>query len=155
MSNPTSSIRVDVKNRLYQLLADEFLEDVTVAYGHPREGITSPTVFLGKVTGEQSIPDMRAGRKRRRDVFTVEIWMVAIADGDQTGEEADAVAASLLARVDGLFADKPTLSDDGANGLPGLHHCYLTKVDGPVPDITDQGRMAFYTADLHCTTTTD
>ena len=80
----TGVSRVAAKTRLFETIAglgdlklvalgtDTVTTQVT--YTFPRTGLEQASVWLGAVTGSLDYPTMSAGRKRREDTFTIDVF---------------------------------------------------------------------------------
>ena len=149
---PTTSIRVDVKRRLYDLLSragDNAL--VQVSYGFPQERVEDRAIWLGSVTGTSEIANMKAGRKSRDDAFDIDVWVWANQPADGTGVDADEACIDLYATVENVLADSPTLNLEGA-ALTGLLHAVVSTVEGPTVFPTDEGHASQMRVVVSCKT---
>jgi hypothetical protein len=103
-----------VKKALYDALTAG-LGGVQVSYGHPSAALVErQVVYVGDVQMDYSVPVMRAGRQPRQEEFTVEV-IVNVAPARGEPSEAEAEAFALLAAVEDVVADDPTLG--GVDGL--------------------------------------
>lgn len=74
---------------------------------HPGDAMKREAVFSGRVRGRSTIPVMRAGRKKREEDYTVEVW-IRVA---KASTEADAEDRSfeLLGELEDRLANDPGL----------------------------------------------
>lgn len=107
------------------IAADSRIGSAVVAPGWPGDKIaTAETVYVGQMTGDLEIPVFQAGRKQRRDTFTVPVWIYV--RGRQSLDDAGIRVAELVAVVEDALADDPNLSD-----LDGLDAAEVTSIQGP------------------------
>lgn len=146
----TRSARVATRRRLVELLSAEpvGLDGTVVRYGTPPDAVNERSIWLGDITGETTVANMRAGRKARDDRYTIEVHCFAFALGDETGEAADLAVEELAdAVVDAVHADV-TLG----GVIEGLSWC--AQLGGPAngPDAfrTDDGHGSYRTLSLTC-----
>lgn len=153
MSTPTTSIRVDVRTRLLQLLQDApglaSVNSDSITYAEPQAELSRDSVWLGEVKGEDPDipPPTKAGRRVRHDAFTISIFLVTITPGDNDGTASDLRALELLAAVEDIVAENPTLG-----AVPGLMFCHLRPHDGPNPVGIDTGYASAIQVPLFCLT---
>lgn len=83
---------------------------VQVVRHHPGDLIQRETVFTGRAVGTSTIPVMRAGRKKRQEDYTFDVFfLVAKHEGEQDAEDR---AYELLAGLETFLATNPTLGID-------------------------------------------
>lgn len=142
MAAPTS-IRVAAKRRLVELLTDQpILEGVQVTYGWPGNDLQHESVWVGATRGPVTIPTMRAGRKARDDLFTIDVHFMAGTPGQPDAETADARVEELYTALEDVLATKNTLDD-----LDGILRAIQNgDVEFADPQATDQGWVGFCTA---------
>jgi hypothetical protein len=93
------------------LAARPALVGVQVAYSHPGQAVEAEAVYLGAARGSDDVPVVRAGRKKRQESYTLDVFFDVVADGP-TGQEASERAWTLFGELEDLLADDPSL------GLP-------------------------------------
>jgi hypothetical protein len=127
-----------VKAALRQRVADR-LPGVQVSYGQPMDTTRQrEVVWVGSVSGTQTVPVITGGRKRREEDYTITVT-VAVVRPRGTPEDAEARLFDL--------ADDPSLG-----GVDGLVHAYA---DGPVDadvEFGSEGPVAWLTFSVHCLT---
>jgi hypothetical protein len=117
----TSSTIPAVKSRLVEVLSA--VMDVPVTYAWPGPNAAHECVFLGRypdVQGEDrvdarsEIANVVAGRKQRTETYTlpVTVWSFRPDLNSDGAEEAEARAFVLLAELEDVLADDPTLGVD-------------------------------------------
>lgn len=122
----TTSARGDVKKQLAQLITDRAGTGVDVHLADPQDK-TRNYIIIGDVTGQIDFAWLMAGRKRRKDVFTVTIWCIAQTPG-MTDEQAEDAVLGLFGYLEDIFADDPTI------GLEGVKWAGKGTADGPLTD---------------------
>jgi hypothetical protein len=90
------------------LAARPALAGVDVGHSHPGAAIEPEAVYLGRARGSDEVPVMRAGRKRRQESYTLDVFFDVVADGP-TGREASERAWALFGELEDLLADDPSL----------------------------------------------
>lgn len=144
----TTSIRTAVARRIIELLeADGDLAGVDVRYGFPRDGLagigTDPSIFvrIGEEGGNTNT-QMKAGRKPRDDEWEILVTVAQAAyDDDEGGLTLAERIETLFAQVENLFADNPTLQQDG-EGISGLNWAVISgESDGPIITPAEQGNF--------------
>ena len=90
------------------LTARPALVGVQVAYSHPGGTIEAESVYLGKARGSDEVPVVRAGRKKRQESYTLDVFFDVVADGP-TGQEASERAWTFFGELEDLLADDPSL----------------------------------------------
>ncbi len=147
----TTSARVAVRQRLTEYLTEQIVDAPAggVTYSQPPVPVSTEAVWLGDIKAAESglVDPRKPGRQVRNDAFTIDIVIVAVTRGDVDGQEADARAIELLAEVESVIAENPTLG-----AVPGLLFCRLEPFDGPSPQPTDLGYASIITAPLYCST---
>lgn len=93
---------------LVALGARAALAAVQVSYSHPGQAIEPESVYLGAARGSDEIPVIRAGRKKRQESYTLDVFFDVVADGP-TGQEASERAWTLFGELEDLLADDPSL----------------------------------------------
>jgi len=158
MSEPTTSIRVTVKQRLYDLIAaspPERLDGsagVQVLYGPNVRELENESIWIGAIEG-RSEPAVIAGgpgtRIRRNDSFVVDIWCGVRAPLLDDQQAADNQCAALVAAVEDVLAANPGLGQTGVNTdkLDGVLSAWIEDFNGPSPaDLTESGLGAWHSA---------
>lgn len=84
------------------------LAGVQVGYSHPGSAIEAEAVYLGAARGSDEVPVVRAGRKKRQESYTLDVFFDVVADGP-TGQEASERAWTLFGELEDLLADDPSL----------------------------------------------
>lgn len=84
------------------------LAGVQVAPSHPGQAVEPESVYLGRARGSDEIPVVRAGRKKRQESYTLDVFFDVVADGP-TGQEASERAWALFGELEDLLADDPSL----------------------------------------------
>lgn len=153
----TTSIRTAVARRVIELLqADGDLAGVEIRYGQPRDGLAGigdPSIFV--MVGEDggSITAlMGAGRKEREDRWVMTVTCALAAhDDDENGLTTAERVEAIFAQVENLFADNPTLQQDGA-GIDGLIHAVIDgEAEGPIVTPADEGNfLGWVVATVDC-----
>jgi hypothetical protein len=91
------------------LLAQPALAQVQVERAHPGpEKLEREAIWLGAARGRHEIPVVKAGRKPRDEVYTIEVLVSVLKPGG-TLEEVEERAFALLAEVEDVLADDPRL----------------------------------------------
>jgi hypothetical protein len=149
----TNPIRSATKKRLKELIAAKNIlrvdgDPVQVSHGWPGEAMENESIWVGAVEGELLVPTMRAGRKRRQDEFTVDVWVLAGIPGNGTAEEAEERCELLVYAVDDVIADDPHLG--GLDGLRG--GAYVSSIEGPDAEPTDEGWLGVARVRVTCRT---
>jgi hypothetical protein len=90
------------------LAARPALTGVQVAHSHPGAAVEVESVYLGRARGSDNVPVMRAGRKRRQESYTVDVFFDVVGDGP-TGQDASERAWTLFGELEDLLADDPSL----------------------------------------------
>lgn len=140
----TTNIRHLVIQQLIDTLkAKPELAGVQVEYSWPGDAMEREGIFAGDATGKVSIVLMSTGRKYRDDVFDLPVYIWAGRTGG-TEHEARVRAAELLAPLEDVLADDPTL-----NNLTGLWDGGNYTLEGPHSTLTDEGGVASFTVTLH------
>lgn len=140
----TGPIRTTVKRALHGLLVAEANLAGIVVYGAPRQP-PRDCVWIGEATGEQRVPNMRAGRKDREDRFRVAVYCYSRRPGHDASE-AEERAEELAAVVDDVLAENVTLG-----GLAGLIHAVVGEVTGPDSEpYQDEGFHAWSALQVTC-----
>lgn len=141
---PRTSIRVDVRQRLVELLsAKAELANVQVEYGDPPDGANIEAVFLGSVDGEITTAARHAARVQRDDRWSMTVHVLATVDGG-TLLEADRRCDQLAAAVEDVVARNPRLDD-----LHGLVHAVVSGASlGPNAFRTETGATSYRTLTL-------
>ena len=91
-----------------QLAARPGLAAVQVDYAHPGQGLGASAIFLGDSRGTSGIPTIRAARKARQEAYVIDVW-VEVNDDGPTGQGASEAAWTVVAEIDGMLADDPSL----------------------------------------------
>lgn len=118
---------------------------VAVSYGFPgTDDVEREHIYTGDARGTMEIADLKAGRKRRIDEFSIDVWFVAGQDG-QTAVEACARCQTFLATLDSALAD-----DMQPGNVDGLRSARIGDFDGPDPVLTDQGWAAIARVEVLC-----
>lgn len=97
---------------LSALQARPALWGVTVAPFWPGPNATAEMITLdAEVRGQMVIPTLKAGRKQRQETFEVDLVVWVFSTGSAIGSAAtvDARAFELMAEVDNVLADDPTV----------------------------------------------
>lgn len=105
----TTSTVPAARAALVSLLAAA-LPTTQVAYSHPGEAAENNTVFLGDATVRHELATMRAGRRTRDESWSIDVWVLATADGPDA-QTASEQAWTLVAAVEN------TLANDASAGL--------------------------------------
>ncbi len=141
----TTSIRPLVKSAIInKLRLKPALAGVQIAYGWPGDALEKESIWVGKVSGNVKIAVMSAGRKYRDDMFDVTVFISAGLEGG-TEEETEARATVLLAALEDVLADDPSLGS-----IAGLIDAELSSVDGPHSMLTKEGAVTMYVCDINC-----
>jgi len=79
-----------------------------VAYSHPGDAREPESVYLGGARLTSEIATIRAGRKKRQEHYTIDVWF------DVTGDGPDAQAAverawEMAGELEDILADDPSL----------------------------------------------
>lgn len=106
---PTVSTAPVVKTRLLELLTAA-ATGVQVGRHHPGDALEPESIFTGRVRGNSEIPVARAGRKKREEEYTIEVWFVVAHATTQL--DAELRAFELLGLLEDLLANDPTLGQD-------------------------------------------
>lgn len=106
---PTTSTAPVVKTRLLELLAAA-ATGVQVERHHPGDALAHEAIFTGRVRGTSSIPVAKAGRKKREEEYTIEVWFVVA--HATTELDAELRAFELLGLLEDALANDPTLAQD-------------------------------------------
>jgi len=117
----SASIKVAVKKRLLVLLAG--IDDAVVEYAAGPEPTGPRVIALGGFKSEQEPAGFKAGRKKRNEKWTQDIWVIVRDELNDTPEAADTSTENLVDEIETLLADDPTL------GLAGLSWCTVTDVE--------------------------
>jgi hypothetical protein len=105
----TSSTIVETKRALVQALrARPALSGVQVSYSHPGRLVEGESIYMGGARGEHEPAAIRAGRKPRTEVYTLDVLCEVSRRGGSV-EEAEARALELLAEVESVLAEDPQL----------------------------------------------
>lgn len=98
-------VKAAIKTRLE---ARSGLNGVRVDRVHPGDAELTEGIRIGDVHGHHDIAVMNAGRKRRDEQYTVDVFFEAALPGDD-GRPAEERAFALLAEAEDEIADDPTL----------------------------------------------
>lgn len=140
----TTTNRHEVRAALTAVLAAVY-PSLQVAYGFPgTDDVERECIYTGDARGTFEIPDIKAGRKRRVDEFTIDVWFIAGQDG-QTAIEAAARCQTFVASLDDSLADN---MEPGA--VPGLRFCRMGDYDGPDPQLTGEGWAGIARVEVVC-----
>lgn len=90
------------------LAARPALAGVQVVRAHPGQAIEPEAVYLGAARGSDEIPVIRAGRKKRHESYTLDVFFDVVADGPDD-QEASERAWTLFGELEDLLADDPSL----------------------------------------------
>lgn len=131
----TTNTRVDAKRWLVDRLDNLLGPNVVVSYGEPR-GLTRSHVWVGDADGTIEYRALMAGRKQRKDEFSVAVWCSSSEAGDDA-ETAEQRVNDMCAALENLLADAPTCP-----GLAGTKWAGITDVRGPMSDPVDAGYSA-------------
>jgi|LakMenEpi03Aug12_release.lakeMendotaPanAssembly.Ray.scaffolds.fasta_scaffold232519_3 hypothetical protein len=125
--------RVEALDRLRAVIDDVNSDrDVTVLVGPPRDPQQEKLVVIGDVSGQLQVPHLTAGRKHYDDEFSVEVLCIAWDAGAPDFAVADERCQQLAELVRDAVADRPRLEARvGADGLDGVVHAVVGRVDGP------------------------
>ena len=130
------TIIADFKARLLtQLQANATLSAIQVSYGDPGGAQRRECVFLGNIETDDHVPESLAqGRRRRREDFTLEVFVEV--SSKPTPQTCEARAVALAQAVETVLADDPQL-----NNLSQLMFCQLrsmsmTTVEADAPVCT-------------------
>ena len=150
----TIPVRSSVKARLVTLLkaAGPLRADgqpVQVAYGWPARDLEHECIWIGAVRGAVEIDGLKSGRKRVRDTFDVDVWIVAATPGQLDPQAAEERCEELAGYVRDALADDPHL--DALEGLTG--GARVSQIDGPDAEPTDEGSTAIARVQVTCQTT--
>lgn len=130
--------RAAAKRRLRDIL-ENALPGIAVSYDPPRTPAVGPAVTLGDIRGEVTVPDLRARRLATDDRFTIDVIASTWGPGDPDHEAVDAELEDIVEQIRSILAERPFLSDDGGNPLPGVVAVTLAEMDGPTPWWTAEG----------------
>lgn len=139
----TTSVRVAAKARLAELIRQHAPSGVQVEHGIPRDP-PAESIMVQSVTGQHSTPYMMAGRKRRKDTFTITVGVWAGQPGQASAAAAEDRCAELIAAVENAVAEHATL-----DGL--VQSCTLGTIDGPDSSGTDEGWVGHALVDVSVT----
>lgn len=93
---------------LAALQARAALAQVQTGYSHPGDTREDESIYLGEVRGTSEVPLIRAGRKKREERYTLDVWF----DVDAVGPDAQTAserAWSLYGELEDILADDPTV----------------------------------------------
>ena len=97
------------------IVADASFSGVQVTYGDAGATARRERVWLGATEiGSSETPAFRAGKQRRRESYTLHVWVEVILSGG-TPEAAEARAIALASAVEDIVASDPKVGD-----TPGL-----------------------------------
>lgn len=91
------------------------LADVSVTHVWPGGAAPQEAIYLGRTTLRNAWATMRAGRKTREEDYRIELF-VWVLDPTDWGAASEARAFELMAEVENMVADDPTLG----LGMPTL-----------------------------------
>ncbi len=139
--------RAQTKARILGLLRDDGrTAGMSLDYGLPPNGVPVEGIWLGKAAGPHANRTMTAGRKDRRDVFTITAHCYAFQPG-QTAEEAETRAQELFAVLEDVVANDPKLG----GAVTGLQWAVLGQVElDSAPGGDGEGFAAWVDADINC-----
>lgn len=130
MAAVTTLRRVEVADRLRELLDTD--GDNVVITGPPRNPQEGRLIVIGDITGELSVPHMKAGRNQYDDHFAIEVLCIAWDPGAEDFATVDTNAQELGEHVHDVIADSPQLQLVAANdGLDGVVSAIVGEFDGP------------------------
>lgn len=124
------------------LQAKPELTDVQVSYGYPGDTLEQDSIYTAGCTGEVKINLQQGGRKQRDDLFTLDLVIQSGTHG-LTPVESEAAVTALLAPVEDVLADDPSIS-----GLDGIIAVEMSTVSGPNTIRTKEGAMSYFTVTL-------
>lgn len=104
---------------LAALQARPALAQVPTHYAHPLDTIEHEAVYLGEIRGDSRIPVLAAGRKKREERYTLDVWIDVAATGPDA-QTASERAWDLFGELEDLLAEDPTV------GLPAPFRAVLT-----------------------------
>ena len=144
MTVSLTQARLDTKRALRDRIDTALGPDPsrTVAIGWPRD-IPLEVVVVLDTSGTIELSHIMAGRKDRLDTFTVDVFCGATAPGQQSAEDAEQRVSTLLAAVENVLANDPTLG-----GL--VKSASIGEIDGPNSEPGDEGWLGFALAHVAC-----
>ena len=130
----TSTMAAIKANLKALIVADAAFAGVQVTYGDAGDTARRERVWLGATEiGGSEIPAFRSGKQRRRESYTLHVWVEVIGSG-QTPEEVEARAVALASAVEDIIATDPKV-DSTPNLLfarcEGIELDTTETLDGP------------------------
>jgi len=111
-------------------------------------------IYVARVEGNVELPSIMGGRQERRDTYEMTVLCQAAGPLDRTGETCEAACETYMDAVLDVIANADT-----AGGLidqvPGLWIVEPGRTEGPDPEATEQGYVAFGTVVVRCVANTD
>jgi hypothetical protein len=117
---------------------------VQVTYGRPADSMLQrECVWVGRATGTDRVPTIKAGRKAREERYAVDVvfW---VAKPRGTTQEAETRAFELLESAENVLADDPSLGN-----LDGLVHATAGTWEADA-DVANEGPYALLVLEVDC-----